>query len=130
MMDSFGVSLYELVVGGAEALDGLDQQNDDVGDNAERIRNEAAFANRQKSTTDSTAAGNRDANRRLHVIPVVRLRHHQPIRDHMARRIAEGKSKDEVLRCRKRYIAREVFHALQPPGDVVQHAVSRSWPRF
>jgi hypothetical protein len=29
----FGVSLYEFVVGGADALEGLDQQNDDVGDN-------------------------------------------------------------------------------------------------
>jgi hypothetical protein len=29
----FSVSLYELVVGGADALEGLDQQTDDVGDN-------------------------------------------------------------------------------------------------
>jgi transposase len=33
----------------------------------------------------------------------------------MARRIVEGKSKNEVMRCLKRYIAREVFHALRPP---------------
>jgi hypothetical protein len=33
----------------------------------------------------------------------------------MARRTADGKSKNEVMRCLKRYIAREVFHALQPP---------------
>jgi transposase len=45
----------------------------------------------------------------------VRLRRHQPTRDYMARRTAEGKSKNEVMRCLKRYIAREVFHALQPP---------------
>ena len=32
-MVGFGVSLYELVVGGADALKGLDQQNDDVVDN-------------------------------------------------------------------------------------------------
>ena len=32
-MVGFSVSLYELVVGGADALEGLDQQNDDVGDN-------------------------------------------------------------------------------------------------
>ena len=59
--------------------------------------------------------GNRDANRALHVILVVRLRRHRPTRDYMARRVAEGKSKNEVMRCLKRYIAREVFHALQPP---------------
>jgi len=29
---AFGVSLYELVIGGADALEGLDQQNDHVGD--------------------------------------------------------------------------------------------------
>jgi hypothetical protein len=33
----------------------------------------------------------------------------------MARRLAEGKTKTEVMRCLKRYSAREVFHALQPP---------------
>jgi transposase len=38
-----------------------------------------------------------------------------PTRDYMARRTAEGKSKNEVMRCLKRYIAREVFHTLQPP---------------
>jgi hypothetical protein len=38
----------------------------------------------------------------------------------MARRIAEGKSKNEVMRCLKRYIAREVFHALQPPRITTQ----------
>jgi transposase len=38
----------------------------------------------------------------------------------MARRIAEGKSKNEVMRCLKRYIAREVFHALQPPRTTTQ----------
>jgi len=45
----------------------------------------------------------------------VRLRRHQPTPDYMARRIAQGKSKNEVMRCLKRYIAREVFHTLQPP---------------
>jgi hypothetical protein len=46
---------------------------------------------------------------------VVRLRRRQPAHDYMARRLAEGKSKNEVMRCLKRYIASEVFHALQPP---------------
>jgi transposase len=34
----------------------------------------------------------------------------------MARRTAEGKSKNEVMRCLMRYIAREVFHALRRPS--------------
>jgi transposase len=56
---------------------------------------------------------NRDANRALHVILVVRMRRHEPTRDYIARRLAEGKSKNEIMRCVKRYIAREIFHALQ-----------------
>jgi hypothetical protein len=32
-MVGFRLGLYELVVSGADALEGLDQQNDDVGDN-------------------------------------------------------------------------------------------------
>jgi transposase len=56
---------------------------------------------------------NRGANRALHVILVVRMRRHEPTRDYIARRLAEGKSKNEIMRCVKRYIAREIFHALQ-----------------
>ena len=37
---------------------------------------------------------------------------HQPTRDYVARRIAEGKTKTEIMRCLKRYIAREVFPLL------------------
>jgi transposase len=51
--------------------------------------------------------GNRQANRALHVICVVRLRRHQPTRDYLARRISEGGTKAETMRCLKGYIARE-----------------------
>ena len=34
---------------------------------------------------------------------------HQPTKDYVARRTAEGKTKTEIMRCLKRYIAREVF---------------------
>ena len=43
---------------------------------------------------------------------IVRLRWHQPTKDYMARRTAEGKTTKEVIRCLKRYVAREVFAAL------------------
>lgn len=43
---------------------------------------------------------------------IVRLRWHQPTKDDMARRLAEGKTPKEVIRCRKRYVAREVFAVL------------------
>ena len=102
-----------------------------IGDNPGRIRSDAAFAklcgvSPLEASSGKTIrhrlnrGGNRDANRALHVILVVRLRRRQPTRDYMARRIAEGKSKNEVMRCLKRYIAREVFHALQPPRSTTQ----------
>jgi len=42
-------------------------------------------------------------------IALVRMGCHQPTRDYVARRTAEGKTKTEIMRCLKRYIAREVF---------------------
>jgi transposase len=45
---------------------------------------------------------------------LVRLRYHQPTKDDLTRRLAEGKAKNEIIRCLKRYIAREAFAALQP----------------
>jgi hypothetical protein len=52
----------------------------------------------------------------LHVILVVRMRRHQPTRDYITRRLAEGKTKNEIMRCLKRYIAREIFHTLHTPN--------------
>jgi transposase len=60
--------------------------------------------------------GNRQANTALYRIVVVRLRWHQPpTRDYLTRRTTEGLSKREIIRCLKRYVAREVFAALQAP---------------
>jgi transposase len=56
--------------------------------------------------------GNRQANRALHTIVVVRLRSHQPTKDYFARRSAEGKTRQEIMRCLKRYIAREIFNTI------------------
>jgi hypothetical protein len=43
----------------------------------------------------------------------VRLRMHPPTRAYMARRLAEGKTKKEVMRCLKRYVVREVFTTIR-----------------
>ena len=59
-----------------------------------------------------TGDGGHDAA--LYRIVLVRLRYHQPTKDYLTRRLAEGKPKNEIIRCLKRYIAREVFAALQP----------------
>jgi len=46
------------------------------------------------------------------MVVVLRLRTDQAAKDYVERRMAEGLSKREVMRCLKRYIAREVYHAL------------------
>ena len=47
---------------------------------------------------------------------LVRLRYDQRTIAYMQRRTQEGMRKPEVLRCLKRYVAREVFAFLQPLG--------------
>ncbi|MDP9697038.1 UNVERIFIED_ORG: hypothetical protein J2X79_004622 [Arthrobacter globiformis] len=48
------------------------------------------------------------------MIAVCRMRYHQPTIDYVKRRLAEGLSKKDVLRCLKGFIAREVYHDLKP----------------
>jgi transposase len=95
-----------------------------AGDNPERLRSEAAFAMLtgvspvQASSGKTTRhrlnrGGDRHANAALHRIVLVRLRwRHPPTIDYVARRTAEGKSKREIIRCLKRYVAREVYRTL------------------
>ncbi|MGF1668243.1 MAG: IS110 family transposase [Acidimicrobiia bacterium] len=59
--------------------------------------------------------GDRQANAALYRIVIVRLRYHQPTKDYMARRLAEGKTKREIIRCLKRYVARDVYRILTQP---------------
>ena len=53
--------------------------------------------------------GDRAANSALHIIAIGRLRTDARTKVYVAKRIAEGNSKLESIRCLKRYIAREVF---------------------
>lgn len=98
-----------------------------AGDNPERIRNEAAFAKLcgvapQPASSGRTAgrhrlsrSGDRHANSALYTIAIVRMRHHPKTIEYVERRTAEGLTKREIIRCLKRYIAREVFAALPRP---------------
>lgn len=56
--------------------------------------------------------GDRQANAALYRIIIVRLRYHEPTRQYMDRRLAEGKTKKEVIRCLKRHLARNVYQHL------------------
>lgn len=94
-----------------------------VGDNPERLGSEGSFASLcGVSPVEASSGkvvrhrlnrgGNRDANRALHLICVVRMRVDERTRHYVERRTAEGKSKKEIMRCLKRYVAREVYRVL------------------
>jgi transposase len=46
------------------------------------------------------------------MICLARMRRDQRTQEYVARRTAEGKSKREIIRCLKRYVAREVYRVL------------------
>src|SRR3954470_5468391 len=56
--------------------------------------------------------GNREANRALYMISLARMRRDLRTQEYVSRRTAEGKSKREIIRCLKRYVAREVYRVL------------------
>jgi transposase len=100
-----------------------------VGDNPERLKSEASFARLcgvapVPASSGKTArhrlnrGGNRDANRALHVLALGRMSWDERTREYVARRTAEGKSRREILRCLKRYVAREVYRILMAPGGL------------
>ncbi|MQA33747.1 IS110 family transposase [Modestobacter roseus] len=94
-----------------------------AGDNPDRLRSEAAFAqlcgtaplpasSGRTTRHRLNRGGDRHANYALHIIALVRLSSHQPTQDYAARRRAECLSNLEIIRCLKRYIAREIHHVL------------------
>ena len=99
-----------------------------VGDNPERLKSEGSFARLLCGVAPVPASsgktvrhrlnrgGNRDANRALHVLALGRMSWDERTREYVTRRTAEGKRKREILRCLKRYVAREVYRILVAPG--------------
>jgi hypothetical protein len=66
--------------------------------------------------TATSWGGNRQANAALFRIVLVRMRY-EPTKDYVDRRTSEGKSKREIIRCLKRYVAREVYTALKQRSE-------------
>lgn len=104
-----------------------------AGQNINRLRSEAAFAKLcgaapiQASSGRTTRhrldyGGDRQANRALHMIAVCRLRHCPRTQAYAARRRAEGLSHREILRCLKRYIARQAYHTLRADLEALNGA--------
>jgi hypothetical protein len=52
----------------------------------------------------------------VHRVAVTQLRCHQPARDYIARRVGEGKTKREALRCLKRHLIRTIFNTMTTPN--------------
>jgi transposase len=95
-----------------------------AGDHPDRLRSEAAWAHlcgvapipagsgKTNGRLRLNRGGDRQANHALWRIVFSRLRSHQPTQTYVERRLKEGKSKTEIIRCLKRYVAREVYHHL------------------
>ena len=96
-----------------------------AGDNPQRLHCEAAFAHlcgvapipASSGRTHRhrlNRGGDRAANNALNTITLCRLRYDPRTAAYVTKRTKEGLSKKEIIRCLKRYIAREIYTALQP----------------
>ncbi len=106
-----------------------------IGDNPDRIRSEAAFAklcaacpvpasSGKTNRHRLNRGGDRRANNALYTIVLVRMRHHAPTRDYVTRRTAQGKTRAEIIRCLKRFVAREIYNVItNPPAIPTGHDI-------
>ncbi|MFJ3939495.1 IS110 family RNA-guided transposase [Streptomyces parvus] len=94
-----------------------------AGDNPERMRSEAAFAHLAGVAPIPASSGrthrhrlnrggDRAANNALHTIVLTRMRYDERTRAYVERRTKEGLNKKDIMRCLKRFVAREVHRAL------------------
>lgn len=99
-----------------------------AGDNNDRIRSDAALAKlcgacpipagsgKTNGRHRLNRGGNRQANAALYRAVIVRMRWHAPTIAYVERRTAEGLSKKEIIRCLKRFLAREIYRLLPEPS--------------
>ncbi|MEU5525255.1 IS110 family transposase [Streptomyces sp. NPDC047860] len=94
-----------------------------AGDNPERMRSEGAFAHLAGVAPIPASSGrthrhrlnrggDRAANNALHTIVLTRMRCDERTRAYVERRTKEGLNKKYIMRCLKRFVAREVYRAL------------------
>ncbi len=104
-----------------------------AGDNPQRLTNDAALAalcgaspieaSSGKTTRHRlNRGGNRQANHALWRIAIVRMQTHAETKAYVERRRAEGKTDREIIRCLKRFIAREIYRYLVDPHPVAATA--------
>lgn len=98
-----------------------------AGDNPQRLTSESGFAAFSPVPVSSgktnrhrlNRGGDRAANSALHIIAIGRLRTDTKTQEYVAKRVAEGHSKMEALRCLKRYISREVYTLLRNQNRLI-----------
>lgn len=97
-----------------------------AGDNPERLSNEASFAalcgvSPVRASSGKThrhrlnRGGHRQANAALYRAILTQLRWDERTRNYLQRRISEGLSKREIIRCLKRYLARTIYKIITAP---------------
>ena len=111
------LALYGVGVEGAATLLAA------AGDNPQRLRSEATWAHLCGVSPIAASSGkitrhrlnrggDRQANSALWRIVMIRMVSHPATRAYVERRSKEGRSKLEIMRMLKRYVAREVYHHL------------------
>ncbi|MFE7133886.1 IS110 family transposase [Streptomyces sp. NPDC057638] len=108
-----------------------------AGDNPDRLRSEASFAHLCGAAPVPASSGrtnrhrlnrggDRHADNALHTIVLVRMKYDQRTQEYVARRTAEGMTKKDIVRCLKRFFAREIYrhlpHATQTAKPLPQTA--------
>jgi transposase len=86
-----------------------------------RLRSEAAFAGAASIPASSgltnrhrlNRGGDRQLNRAVHTIVLIRSRTDPATHAYVSRRLAEGRTLREIKRCLKRIVARQLFRLLQ-----------------
>jgi transposase len=94
-----------------------------AGDNPDRLKSEASFAHLCAAAPIPASSGrtnrhrlnrggDRHTNNALHTIVLVRMKYDARTQDYVARRTAEGLTKKDIIRCLKRFVAREIYKNL------------------
>ena len=134
-IEELNQALADLTIRAAPELLGLQGVGPDVsgqllattGENPEQLRSEAAFAHLCGVAPIPASTGRRDrhrlnrggdraANHALHTIVLTRMRWDPRTRAYVERRTQEGLSKKDIMRCLKRYVAREVYNTFTAPS--------------
>lgn len=96
-----------------------------AGQNIDRMRSEATFAKlcgvaplpassgKNNTRHRLNRGGDRQANAALYMVIVGRMKNHPPTIDYATRRTNQGKTTNEIIRCLKRHLARNIYRTLK-----------------